>query len=80
MQLLLRLLSSFLRVTLPDALVEDVCRCFQLVESVGGPVGCYVSPLDWSRLLTGYDYGLRLIISHGLVIRWRITCTIVTHS
>src|ERR1700733_1149580 len=41
---------------------------------------CYVSPLDWSGLLTGYDYGPRFIISHGLVIRWRITCTILTHS
>ena len=32
---------------------------------------CYVSPLDWSGLLTSYDYGPRLIISHGLVIRQR---------
>ena len=41
---------------------------------------CYVSPSDWSGLLTGYDYGPRFIISHGLVIRWHITCTIMTHS
>ena len=32
---------------------------------------CYVSPLDWSGLLTGYDYGPKLLISHGLVIKWR---------
>ena len=36
----------------------------------GHQTWCYISPLDCSGLLTGYDYGPKLIISHGLVIRW----------
>ena len=42
-----------------------------------------VTFLPWTGpdcVLTGYDYSPRFIISHGLTIRRRITCMILTHS
>ena len=60
MQLLLRLLSSFLRMALPNALIEDVGCRLQFVEGCGGSVG--------ERQGVFYAFG-ETVVEAGSVIR-----------